>query len=393
MIPILFFSPVDFDRLYFKKIIFPLAQSKRFKIYVISRPADLLVDTLRGYKRIAKKLSTTVPKSDNVEVIIPFVLFNEVIHESLCSWGNINMKMLIWQVKWLIRKKSIDVDKLILWCYHPFHWKIMKEIPAKRKIYGVEDEYCYSFSKEDRLSSRVQNAEKKMILFSDEIVCASEKLREKFQKIVSREKKIHLVSVPADERSFQECVINNYVSWDVIPAPKAIIFGSIRRQTDLDLIEKLAIKTPELSIVFIGKEETGKYRNKKFKGLLSDYQNIYHLGYLSRDAIIYCMRTAVLGLYPAKKWNYSVYANPIRIYEYAANGIPVVASNINRESDYPELIDVVNNETEFILAVQNKLNKKISETEKEELIRFARKHSANEIVKAYTRIFQGVISV
>lgn len=383
MIPILFFLPTDFEKFYFKKFIIPLAQSNLFEIYVINRPADLFVDALYGYKRLRKRFSIKLIKRGKIKLIVPFVLLNEVIHELLWSWGNINMRLFIFQVKRLIKRDGLNTDKLIIWCYSPFHWKVLKEIPAKRKIYVVGDEYCYD--QKDRLRKNIYNAERKMLLFSDELICYSEKLEEKFQKLVP-EKKINLISVPVDKRSFKKCNLKKYLPLDKIPEPRAVIFGEIRKQTDLALIKNLAIRIPNISIVFIGKN-----RNKSFKQLLMNYQNVYHLGFLSRDKVIYSIRAAVVGLYPGKKCKFSTYSNPIRIYEYAAAGIPVVASNISRESDYPNSIVVVDNDNDFIAAVQNVLKNGISEEDRRELIQFARRHSAKENAKKYLQIFQTAV--
>ena len=383
-ISVLVFVPGDFEITYLRKILIPLSQDNRLRIYVINRPADLIIDMLRGYKRLRKRLRNRIIENGKIKILNPFVFFNEVIHGSLCSYGNINMRMLISEVKRLIRNESIKADKLVLLCSSAFHWEVLKEIEAKKKIYYVDDEYCYD--PKDRFLKRAYQAEKQMILFSDEVICASEKLKEKFEKEIPREK-IHLISTPADNRSFQECKLKEYWPWDIIPSPKLVIFGVIRYQTDLALIEKLALKVPAVSIVFIGKNQ-----NKKLKTLLKKYQNVYHLGYLSYEKANYCLRSAAIGLYPARKCKYSTYANPNRIYEYAAAGIPVVTTNVSRESDFPESIKVVESDIEFLISVQRILAKGISVQDNNELIGFAKKHSANEIAKAYIRIFQSTNS-
>ncbi len=351
-----------------------------YRVYVIDRPADLIIDGIKGYRRLRKKLRNKVVKQEQLKVFVPLLLFNEVIQETVCGWGNFNMSLLIWRIKRIIKKERIEHDKLILWSFSPLHWKVMKKIPAKRRIYGVEDEYCYD--QQDNLVRTVYNAERKMSVICDDIICASEKLKEKFEKFIPEEK-IHLISVPADERSLKKCDVKKFSQWDKIPPPKLVIFGLIRYQTDLTLIERIALKMPEVSIVFIGKNQS-----KKFGTLLASYKNIYHLGFLSRENVIYCLRSAVMGLYPAKKYKFSTYANPIRIYEYAAAGIPSVSINISREPDYPKSIVLAESHTEFVKAVQNILTNGISKEEKNELIDFAKKHSAENIVKKYLGVFE-----
>ncbi len=250
MITILVFVPGDFEEVLFKKltstvVLIPLAQGDRvqFKVYVIDRPVDLVVDTLKGFKRLKKKLTKKNIINGKINIFAPLVLLNEVIHESLCSWNNFNMKMFIWQVKRLIKRESVNSDELILWSYSPFHWKVMKEIPARGKIYEVYDEYCYDSDK-DRIRENVYNAEKKMIMFSNEIICASEKLKEKFLRLVPIRKKIHLISTSASAEMFEKSSLRKYLPWDIIPGPKAVILGAIRSQTDLEIVEKLSIKIP-----------------------------------------------------------------------------------------------------------------------------------------------------
>ncbi|MBC8485799.1 MAG: hypothetical protein H8D45_07130 [Bacteroidetes bacterium] len=237
------------------------------------------------------------------------------------------------------------------------------------------------------MKKRIYKAEKKMILYCDDIICASEKLRSKFEEISPRDRKIHLISVIADNSSFQKSNLTEYLRWDKIPAPKAVIFGKISHRINFDLIERLSMRIPDMSIVFIG-----KILDKRFKRLLRNYQNIYHLGFLSRDKIIYCLRSATVGLHPGKKLIFNEYSNPIRIYEYAAAGIPIVAINISRESDYPKTISVVDNDNGFITAVENRFKHGVTDNEKSELVKFSEKHSASEIVNAHIRVFQAAIS-
>lgn len=395
MVTVLVFVPDDFDEVFLKKMLIPLSQSNVVRMYIINRPVDLVVDVLKGFKRLRKYFSNVKDTNGTIKIIFPFVLLNEAIHESIFSRGNINMKILIWQVKRLIKREGIRPEELVLWCFHPFHYKVMQEIPAKSRIYEVYDEYCYNH--EDELQRSTHNAEKEMVLLSDEIICSSEKLFEKFQGIVTGEKGIHLISTCADDRSFAECRVKQCLSWDEIPGPRLLILGAIRRQTNVSLIRKLAAETPRASIVFIGKVLTGRYKNHDFKSLLEDCNNVYHIELKSHvgqdyENIKYCLRSADIGLYPASKCYYSTYANPNRIYEYTSAGLPIVASNINRESDFPVSIVVVDNDNDFVSAVHEMLVNGTTERERDGLRKFAKKHSASENVKKYIRILQSTIT-
>ena len=73
-------------------------------------------------------------------------------------------------------------------------------------------------------------------------------------------------------------------------------------------------------------------------------------------------------------------------------GIPVVASNISCETDYPKSIEVVHDDSDFVKTVEKILEKGISMNDKEDLIQFAKKHSANEIMKKYASVFRTAIT-
>ena len=105
IINVIVFIPGDFDELYLNKILFPLSKINYIKIFIINRPADLIIDITRGYKRLKKRLRNKVIEKGKIKIYIPFVFFNEVIHESFCSYLNINMKMLSNVIKRLIKEQ------------------------------------------------------------------------------------------------------------------------------------------------------------------------------------------------------------------------------------------------------------------------------------------------
>lgn len=378
---VIIFTSADLETVALNKLILPLSEIEGLKVFVINRPADLVLDPFRWFRRFRRKLSGVGAQYGRAKMFTPVVFFSEVISEQLFSKCNVNMALMSLQVKRLIKRYNINHKELVLCSYTQFHWKLFKEIPAFKKVYIVDDEYCYD--PEDNFLNKASLAERVMIQYSDEIVCASEMLYEKFQKITPKPKCIHLISTPADERSFCKRPLHNYSPWDKISDPKLVILGTIRDQTNLTLIGMLAEKIPNVSIVFIGRDDT-----KCFDGVMKKHRNIFHLGFLSQTETNYCLSLAKIGLYPAKKCRFSLYANSNRIYEYAANGLPIVGININRESDFPSTIIVAKDDEEFVAAVEHFLNNGVTDSEKLTLVEFAKKHSANEIAKKLLDVFQ-----
>lgn len=110
------------------------------------------------------------------------------------------------------------------------------------------------------------------------------------------------------------------IEYQTIPKPIAIYVGAIDDWFDFALIQKLAHEMPQVSFVLIGPvKKNGLQRSK----------NIYLLGPRPYSEIPSYLQFASVGLIPFDIQNHPDLihnVNPLKLYEYMASGLPVVAT-------------------------------------------------------------------
>jgi glycosyltransferase involved in cell wall biosynthesis len=107
-----------------------------------------------------------------------------------------------------------------------------------------------------------------------------------------------------------------------VSRPVAIYVGSLREWFDYDLVSWLAEQLPQVSFVLIGPDRAAR-------GRLSDRPNIHLLGERPYSAVPSYLAAADVGIIPFDRESYPSlvdHANPLKLYEYMAAGLPVVST-------------------------------------------------------------------
>ena len=107
-----------------------------------------------------------------------------------------------------------------------------------------------------------------------------------------------------------------------LPGPIAVYVGSLRAWFDQDLVAALARARADLSVVVIGPAEELAERG-------NGPANLHHLGPVPYDEVPAILAASDIGLIPFDVERHGELVNrvdPIKLYEYCAAGLPVVAT-------------------------------------------------------------------
>ncbi len=105
--------------------------------------------------------------------------------------------------------------------------------------------------------------------------------------------------------------------------PRIVYAGSMEDWFDFGLVKEAAMKHPSFSFILIGPENHARQR-------LGGIKNIHILGPRKYENLPPYLRHADVGIIPNNVWERPElihYMNPLKLYQYLACGLPVVASS------------------------------------------------------------------
>jgi glycosyltransferase involved in cell wall biosynthesis len=160
-----------------------------------------------------------------------------------------------------------------------------------------------------------------------------------------------------------------------IPRPIALYVGAMDIWFDYRLMDEVASRLPAVSFVFIGPHELARQR-------LRQRPNVHLLGRRSYEDLPPYMRHADVGLIPFDVANHEKLVrsiHPLKLYEYLASGLPVVAVEWEELTylDSPALL--CNGSDGFVLAVERAI---AEPPDKTALQRYAALHDWQQRVEA-----------
>ncbi len=229
-----------------------------------------------------------------------------------------NQRFLVRQVRKAMRKLGFsDVVNMV---FNPAAGMIAGKLGESELIYYCVDEYT-AFTG----SSALKEIEEQLFRDADLVVVSAEKL---YQSKKHFNPNTHIIRHGTDWRHFRTAIDGDLaIPADVVELPRPIIgfHGLLADWVDYELIKKTAEHFKDGSIVLIGKIAVDAEQKIK---MLDGVPNIYLLGrkpYAELPA--YC-RAFDVALNPFEISELTLAANPLKVREYLAAGLPVVSTDI-----------------------------------------------------------------
>lgn len=139
---------------------------------------------------------------------------------------------------------------------------------------------------------------------------------------------------------------------DICEIKKPIVgfFGSINgnNTVDVELIEEVADRLPEMSIVLIGKQVSDCSR-------LFARDNVYWLGQKDYPEIPHYGKCFDIAMMPWRQNEWIAGCNPIKLKEYLALGKPIVSTPFSELQHYPDVVYVARTADEFVEKIRQAL--------------------------------------
>jgi glycosyltransferase involved in cell wall biosynthesis len=130
-----------------------------------------------------------------------------------------------------------------------------------------------------------------------------------------------------------------------IPHPRIGFFGLIHDWWNIELMAEVARRRPDWSFVFVGKSDCDHAD-------YCDISNMHFVGQRKHEELPGYCRGFDVGIIPHKINKLTLNMNPIKLREYLAAGLPVVAAPLPEVEGYEPDVRVAESADEWIAALQ-----------------------------------------
>lgn len=272
----------------------------------LRRVAQKAQDFTQGCRRVAENLWVTSP------LVVPF-------HGSALA-RRVNRRWLGATIRRTCR--SLGMRQPVSWAFLPSSAEVAGTLGERLVVYHCVDEYS-EFTGADREAIRAMD--RRLAERADVVLVSAGSLLESKRRY---NPETHLVTHGVEVEHFRRALDPTTVVPAEVDAaagrgggPVVGFFGLLADWVDLELVARVARERPRWAVVLIGKVDTGL---EALRGL----DNVRVLGprpYTELPAYCKGFDAAIL---PFRLNDLTVAANPLKLREYLAAGLPVVATAI-----------------------------------------------------------------
>ena len=249
----------------------------------------------------------------------------------------------------------LDIQNTIFWTQNPVAAPLIEHIGEQPLIYDITDDWANLQGISTRFLERVQASEKILLERANCIITCSQYLYE--NKAVGATNKV-LIPNGVDVKHYARIGEPDFpVASPLVQIPRPIIgyTGSLHSaRLDIELILHIAQALPQVSFVFIGPN----FLSKEVMTRLRQFKNIQILGPIPYQELPTYMQGFDGLIIPHVISNFTESLNPLKLFEYLAAGLPVVATNLAGVRDYSDLFVISESPSQFVSAIHNIVNHK-----------------------------------
>ncbi|MFC1559873.1 glycosyltransferase [Candidatus Margulisiibacteriota bacterium] len=275
-------------------------------------------------------------------------------------------------LKRYLKKKKIN--DAILWIYQPEYEKYIGTLDEKLVVYDCVDEYsAFPAYSSPHKKKNIIETEKRLLKKADLVITSAPDLYERKKKF---NKNTHLVHNVGNTELFMKAMDKDLEIPDDIKNIKKPVIGFVgavdRYKVDFELLQKMAEKHPEWSIVLIGPSGSADFSTKTSS--LKKIKNIHFLGTKDYTTLPNYIKAFDVCTIPYNINEYTKSCFPIKFFEFCASGKPVVITALPALKDYSSIVKYARSNEAFIRSVEDVLKKDPRES-KEKRLKIAKENS------------------
>lgn len=300
-------------------------------------------DLSRLWRRLKRGLRGARPAPEGLHVLSPLVL---PLH-SKATVRKLNRWLLRRQVKRAARK--LGMSEPILWAYVPQAEDVIDVLDPSLVVYHCVDDVAAQKGVD---ADSFREAEERFARRADLVLASAPALAERMRTLSD-----HVLYAPnvADTGTFATSLDPGPVDpdLDALPHPRLVFQGAIvATKLDVQLLAEVAALRPEWSIVLVGPRGAGDPTGDLSP--LDQAPNIHMIGARPANDLPQVLRGADIGLIPYAINDLTRSVFPMKVYEYLAAGLPVLATPLPA-LDGVDAIETVGSAEELVAAAEREL--------------------------------------
>jgi glycosyltransferase involved in cell wall biosynthesis len=299
------------------------------------RPAASARDVRRVAAKLRRAAQGLVRVSPNLAVCSPLVLPLPGVR----GVDRLNTILLGASVRAFARKAGLR--RPVLWTYLPNTVGLVGRLGESRVIYHCVDEYA-AFAGVPRAALR--RMEDELCRRADLVITSSEPLCRERRALNPR---TFFVSHGVDVAHFSRALDPGTTPPPDAGGRRPVVgfFGLIAEWIDLPLLREIAQRRPDWTLVLIGKATVDL---APLRGL----PNVRLLGQKPYETLPAYCRAFDAGVIPFRIEELTLKANPLKLREYLAAGLPVVSSDLPEVRKYGDLVRLAAGADGFVAAIE-----------------------------------------
>jgi glycosyltransferase involved in cell wall biosynthesis len=243
--------------------------------------------------------------------------------------------------------RRVHMAQPILWLFRPDQADVPGRYGESLTIYHVVDEYTAYADVDAEQAASIQQRERKLITQADLVLVTSKTLLEHKGGLNPHTYWVpNAVNYDAFAQAKRRC--EDPAELAGVPHPRLGYVGALNDKIDTDLLLHLAQALPRTILILVGPVRPTSDEMRAGLDALRAQPNVRLIGQVSVERVPGFVAACDLGLLPYRRNAWTQHIHPLKMYEYLACGLPVVATDIPSVHDERDLIYIADDAESFV---------------------------------------------
>lgn len=253
----------------------------------------------------------SIQVESGLQEFLPFTLVPCTISGRLRVRTNLSLATLVPPLRTFLHKAGFEQADMLL-IDQPLFWGVWDYLDVRHIIYRPTDIYPMLVGNDS-----LAELERRVIRRANAVVSTSAPVQQHVASLTEQPIPMTVIPNGVDYEHFAASA-SSPDEYRSIPEPRAVYVGALDERFDWAAVQAAAIRCPDVHFVLVGPPEAGKKP-------LGDLPNVYFLGSRPYADVPGYLQHAQVGLLPLSGHPANEGRSPMKLYEYMAAGLDVVA--------------------------------------------------------------------